>query len=65
MFIEALPFDTDAAVVDMAFELLPPLPIDDPDELPGYDEPLEGVLAEWVLDARALLEMLDLASPAS
>lgn len=60
VFIEALPFDTDAAVVDMAFELLPPLPIDDPDQLPGYDEPLRGLLAEWVLDARVVLEMLDL-----
>lgn len=63
VFIEALPFDTDATVVDMAFELLPPLPIDDPDELPGYDEPLEGVLAEWVADARAVLEMVDLVPP--
>lgn len=63
VFIEALSFDTDAAVVDMAFELLPPLPIDELDQLPGYDEPLEGVLAEWVLDARAMLEMLDLVPP--
>lgn len=62
IFIEAIPLGADAAVVQLAAELLPPMPLDDPDlVLPDYDQPLEGELAAWVIDARALVEMFDLA----
>lgn len=62
IFVEALPLGANAELARMAFELLPPMPVDEPwPFLPTYDEPLKGELAEWVLDARALLEMLDLA----
>lgn len=63
VLIEALPLGADELSVEMAVELIGPPPIASPDLVPGYDEPLEGDLAEWATQARATADILELAGP--